>query len=66
MSTWAIRPGSGSIHTRWDAEKSKCYIVAARPSDNQEQEFPHDELWKVLQFILEPFFFPQEADLPEV
>ena len=57
--------GTGAIYTRWDAEKSQCYVAASRPSDGQKEEFPHDELWKVLQFILEPFFFPQETDLPE-
>ena len=54
--------GTGTISTRWDAEKSKCYILAVRPSDNQEQEFPYAKLWKALQFILEPFFFPAPGE----
>ena len=50
--------GTGVIVTRWDAANSQCCLVVTRPSDGQEIELPHDELWKVVQYILEPFFFP--------
>lgn len=54
-----------TITTRWDAEKAKCRVVvcslvcAAGESD-QPQEFSHKHLWKAIQYILEPFFFPSQ------
>ncbi len=45
-----------TISTRWDAEKSKCRIVVTLASGGKV-EFPHKHLWKVVQYILEPFFF---------
>lgn len=57
-----------TIRTRWDAKESKCQIVvtwpvesADEPSSKKEKklEFPHDPLWKVVQCVLEPFFFTE-------
>ena len=49
------------ITTRWDAKESQCRIVVQDP-ENGTMEFPHYELWKALQYILEPFFFPTKED----
>ena len=45
------------IQTRWDAEKSKCRLVVTLGT-GEAVEFPHKHLWKAVQHILEPFFFP--------
>ncbi|MCY4385900.1 MAG: hypothetical protein OXC18_02225 [Desulfurellaceae bacterium] len=50
-----------TIGTRWDAEKSKCRIVVNSPTADEPLEFPHKHLWKAIQYILEPFFFPKES-----
>ncbi|MCE2484435.1 MAG: hypothetical protein J4F42_02890 [Desulfurellaceae bacterium] len=46
-----------TITTRWDADAIQCRVVltgaAATPI-----EYPHDELWKIVQVMLRPFFFP--------
>ncbi len=58
-----------TITTRWDAKKSKCRVVVAQPAGDTV-EFPHKHLWKVVQYILEPFFFedpdkePHHAETP--
>lgn len=49
-----------TISTRWDAEQSRCQIVVASPAGSS-REFPHAELWKAVQYVLEPFFFPSEG-----
>ena len=45
-----------TITTRWDRETSQCRIVVTTHPD-EVTEFPHSELEKVVQYILEPFFF---------
>lgn len=48
------------LRTRWDAETSQCRLVVKmglKDEDATDIEFPHDQLWKALQYILEPFFF---------
>ena len=49
-----------TITTRWDEEKAKCRLVVQRP-EGEPIEFPHKHLWKVVQYILEPFFFPPRS-----
>ena len=49
---------TGTIRTRWDAEACQCRVVVKMGADAPEIEFPHDQLWKAVQSILEPFFFP--------
>lgn len=53
-------PGTtGTLMTRWDAEAIQCRIVITMTSESDQLvEFPHDQLWKAVQYILEPFFFP--------
>ena len=52
---------TATLTTRWDSPTSKCWLVVTLSSDVQKVEFPHDELWKAIQYTLEPFFFPAEA-----
>ena len=47
-----------TIETRWDTKKIKCRLVVT-PAEGEKVEFPHKHLWKVVQYILEPFFFPE-------
>ena len=50
-----------TILTRWDSGRAQCLIVlthgAGSTSGIPPQEFPHADLWRVIQIILEPFFF---------
>lgn len=45
------------IGTRWDAEEIQCRVVISSSPDDPV-EFPHSQLWKAVQYLLEPFFFP--------
>lgn len=45
------------IQTRWDSEALRCCVIAGA-AFKDPIEFPHDHLWKIVQHILEPFFFP--------
>lgn len=48
------------LRTRWDAATSECRLVielGVKAEDPTEIEFPHAQLWKAIQYILEPFFF---------
>lgn len=47
------------LTTRWDAEACQCRVVV-KIADAPAVEFPHDQLWKAVQVILELFFFPAE------
>ena len=51
----------GIITTRWDAQTCQCLIVV-NLDDAPEVVLPHAELWKAVQVILEPFFFPSSAE----
>ena len=51
-----------TIKTRWDAESCQCLLVVRTLQDEKQKEFPHYELWKALQYILEPFFFSKEDE----
>lgn len=53
-------PTLGALRTRWDTEALQCRIVVTMTSEDEPVEFPHDQLWKAVQVILEPFFFPAE------
>ncbi len=55
--TVACRAGTVTLTTRWDREASHCWLVIVERS-GKSVEFPHEELAKVVQYILEPFFFP--------
>lgn len=57
---WARKADTtGVLMTRWDAEDIQCRVVVTMTSESQQAvEFPHDHLWKVVQYFLEPFFFP--------
>lgn len=46
-----------TITTRWNRETSQCLLVVENHPE-PAVEFPHAELWKVVQYVLEPFFFP--------
>ena len=46
------------VKTRWDAEAVQCCIVVASATGEPLAEFPHDQLWKAVQYLLEPLFFP--------
>ena len=52
------------LTTRWDAASSQCRVVvtqaAAQGEEPPSMELPYNELWKALQYILEPFFFPRD------
>ena len=57
------------IRTHWDGENARCQLVVDSSIDGlkgeeeeRHVEFPHDHLWKVVQYILEPFFFSKQAD----
>ena len=54
-----------TIQTRWDAEHVACGVLIGRSLDYNDEEqavrFLHADLWKVVQYILEPFFFPPSA-----
>ena len=49
-----------TMETRWDGEAAQCRVVVSQSSSDEQStaEFPHDELGKVVSYILEPFFFP--------
>ena len=49
-----------TLQTRWDTEALACRVVVTRPSNDESDvvEFPHADLWKAIQHILDPFFFP--------
>ena len=47
--------------TRWDAESCQCRVRVAHQPAQKVTEFPHDQLWKAVQYILEPFFFPADG-----
>lgn len=51
-----------TIRTHWDAEKSKCRVIVEK-TNGGKIIVPHKHLWKVVQYILEPFFFetPEEC-----
>lgn len=53
-----------TITTRWGPEKLKCRLIVAPDNGKKEDEavFPHKHLWKVVQYILEPFFFKDAAE----
>lgn len=54
------------IKTRWDAENIRCVIVVSSfEEETKPPEFPHDELWKAVQCILEPFFFPPKGHVSD-
>ncbi len=50
-------PVSLTLRTHWNAEESRCLLVIDAPGKDAVV-FPHDHLWKAIQYILEPFFFP--------
>ena len=52
---------TAALTTRWDPATSQCRLVVCRSLDAKTDEFPHDELSKAVQYILEPFFFPKES-----
>lgn len=52
-----------TITTRWDKQAVQCHVIVTQIDDGkpiETTEFPHHELWKVVQYVLEPFFFPCE------
>ncbi len=51
------KDSNGIIKTRWDAQTCQCQIVV-KIDEAPEVLFPHAQLWKAIQVILEPFFFP--------
>ena len=54
--------GDCSIRTCWDAEQGQCQIKVEPLSEQRDiAEFPHDELWRAVQYVLEPFFFPPKG-----
>ena len=57
-----MRQGEQTTHlitTRWDAVKSRCYVVVETlGAESPTQEFPHKKLWKAAQYLLEPILFP--------
>ena len=52
---------TATLATRWDPATSQCRLVVTRSFDAEKIEFPHAELWKAVQYILEPFFFPDDG-----
>ena len=73
LCTLVYRPGSQSIDvtvdnerthtitTRWSDKRARCYILLSKTDSGQDQKplkFRHKHLWKVVQCILEPLFFP--------
>ena len=47
------------MQTRWDTETLKCHVVVIWHINGEQKSvtFLHSQLWKAVQFILEPFFF---------
>jgi hypothetical protein len=48
-----------TIRTQWNAENIQCQIVVTLPTEDTVM-FSHNQLWKAVQYVLEPFFFPPE------
>lgn len=45
-----------TITTQWDSENTQCRIQLDRGTQGS-QEWSHKDLWKVVQTLLDPFFF---------
>ena len=52
--------GDRVVKTRWDRDTCQCRIVVADVHEETLAEFAHTDLWKAVQYILEPFFFPTD------
>ena len=46
-----------AVRTRWDGEAQQCRVVVERTDKDDTTEFSHDQLGKVVSYLLEPFFF---------
>ena len=53
------------ITTRWDKKSSQCRLVIT-PTDEDPVEFDHEQLWLVMAYILEPFFFPPKKSQNQI
>ena len=52
-----------TIATRWDPKRARCYVVLSPMATGDEDpplEFRHKHLWKVVQHVLAPLFFPDK------
>lgn len=60
LFTFSTPDRHATLTTRWEPTTCQCRLLVTLSPDqpNSEQmDFPHDELWKAVQSIVEPFFF---------
>ena len=50
--------GKRTITTHWDEENHKCVVQLQHGEDLKE--WLHEDVWKMVQFILDPLFFPPQ------